>query len=84
MEAGVPLVPLRYEGATWGKAKSNFPDVDADYIQDQVTVEGVTFDVRPVLRKLFSIKAIEHSREYFDGFMERLIRHLPAIQSQRP
>jgi hypothetical protein len=79
VEAGVLLVPLRYEGATWGKAKSKFPDVDADYIQDQVTVEGVTFQVRPVLRKLFSIKTIEHSREYFSGFMDRLIQQLPKI-----
>ena len=81
MEAGVPLVPLRYDGATWGLPgdKRNFPDVDADYIMDEVTVEGVTFEVRPVLRKLFSIKAIEHSREYFDGFVDRLIRQLPEI-----
>ena len=79
VEAGVLLVPLRCEGATWGKAKSNFPDVDVDYIQGQVTAKGATFQVRPVLRQLFSIKTIEHSREYFDGIMDRLIQQLPQI-----
>ena len=78
VEGNVPLVPLRYEGATWGPQRSNFPDLGADYIDDEVTVDGETFAVRPVLQQLFKIKAVEHSREYFDGFFSKLSDHIKS------
>ena len=76
----IPIIPLRFEGSTWGPSKNNFPDIDADYIADEVTVEGETFEVRPLLRELFKIKAVEHSREYFDGFISRFVGQLPRVK----
>ena len=35
------------------------------------------FDPRPALRELFKVKCVEHSREYFDVFIERLVSRLP-------
>ena len=77
VENGVPLVPLRMEGTTWeGK---NFPDIDAAYIPDEVTVDSVTFKAKPLLRELFKTKAIEHNREYFEDFFGKLISQLPKL-----
>ena len=71
------VVPLRMEGSTWGG--KNFPDIGADYIPETMTADGTTFEVRPALRELFKIKAIEHSREYFGAFIDRLVVGLPSL-----
>lgn len=93
LECGIPIIPLRMEGVTWeGKAFPDaeakyVPDEVNSYFSRwryslfeslfQVTVEGITFEVRPLLRKLFTIKAVEHSREYFDGFIQKLLSYMP-------
>ena len=33
--------------------------------------------MRPLLQRLFATKAVEHSREYFDPFMDKLVSLLP-------
>ena len=79
VDFGTPLVPLRMEGATWGAGKAAFPDItDATYIPEAVDVDGASFSVRPVLRELFRLKAVEHTREYFDAFVEKLVAHPPG------
>ena len=77
VDNGTSVVPLRMEGSTWGG--KNFPDIGADYIPETMTADGITFEVRPALRELFKIKAIEHSREYFGAFIDRLVVGLPSL-----
>jgi len=75
---GPALLPLRMEGATWNG--HSFPDVDdsTGYVPNEVEVAGSRFQVRPLLRELFKTKAVEHSREYFDAFLSKLVKQLPA------
>ena len=82
VDAGLSLVPLILESSTWGEHKKNFPDIDADYIPKTVTADARTFDPVPSLRKLFQIKAIQHSRDYFDAFVQKLVENLPALTKE--
>jgi hypothetical protein len=73
----VPVVPVRLEGATW--LGRNFPDLGAPYVPGLVTVGAETFDAKAALGELFKRKAVEHSREYHDSFIKKLIEQLPII-----
>ena len=84
------LLPLRLEGSTWGEQRAAFPDPEAPYIPRRVaqqpdvprdssgsSSESNYFDPQPSIRELLKIKAVEHSREYFDVFVQRLVSRLP-------
>jgi hypothetical protein len=59
---------------------SIFPDVNASYIPTTINdADGRPIDVKPLLNHLFKTKAIEHNREYFDAFMDRLMSRLKEI-----
>lgn len=45
----------------------------------QVTVGGITFDPSPYLEKLLKLKAIPHSKDFFEASYSMLLEKINAV-----